>query len=73
MIWGRQPEDYVKAYRQLAAAVKAAGATDTKLMWAPNVVSGSGGVDGLGGYTQYYPGAGILPIPAIPKLTRLSR
>jgi hypothetical protein len=57
--WGQQPDAYVAAFREVAAAVRAAPASET--MWAPNEGTGYpfGAADGEAPgdpYAPYYPG-----------------
>lgn len=64
MAYGLKPEIYVSTFRSLANAVRAnPQANETYMVWAPNIAGGD--VDGLEGYSQYYPGEEYVDIAGL--------
>jgi hypothetical protein len=59
-LYGNDPDAYVKAFRSVSTAVKAA-TNSTFMLWSPNVFYGD--TNSQAGYQPYYPGQECKPQP----------
>jgi len=59
--WGQQPAAFIKSWKLVTNAVRAAGATKTFMLWSPNSPYSTDGAV-KGGLTPYWPGASYVDL-----------